>query len=163
MMLLDYGGGLRVSELVRLRIQDVDMERGSVILRGAKGDKDRRTLLPQSLREPLRAHIDRLRPLYTADQAAGVPGVWLPEGLVRKFGSAVGKEWVWQWLIVTAAPKGHPRRSPLRSAAGPALDANRGLSISALRASSPRANYPKIRRPEYAGAITSSIARCSER
>jgi integron integrase len=99
MMLLDYGGGLRVSELVRLRIQDVDMGQGSVILRGAKGDKDRRTLLPQSLREPLRAHIDRLRPLYTADQAAGVPGVWLPEGLVRKFGSGVGKEWIWQWLF----------------------------------------------------------------
>ena len=99
MALLDYGGGLRVSELVRLRIQDVDLERGSVILRGAKGDKDRRTLLPESLREPLREHMARLRALFAVDRAADVPGVWLPEGLERKFGLGVGKEWVWQWLF----------------------------------------------------------------
>jgi integron integrase len=111
---LDYGGGLRVSELVRLRIQDVDLERGSMILRGAKGDKDRRTLLPESLREPLREHMGRLRALYTEDRAADVPGVWLPEGLERKFGKGVGKEWVWQWLFPSRKLSLDPQTGILR-------------------------------------------------
>lgn len=92
-----YGSGLRVTELLRLRVKDVDLERRQVVVRGGKGDKDRVTVLPERVVEPLRAHRERLRGLWETDRAAGVPGVWLPEGLERKLGKA-GETWAWQWV-----------------------------------------------------------------
>ena len=108
---LAYGSGLRVSELVRLRIQDVDTARLQVTVRGAKGSnggKDRPTVLPQRLVEPLRAHVERLRGLWAADREAGVPGVWLPEGLSRKY-EGVGEQWVWQWMFPSRELSVDPR------------------------------------------------------
>ncbi len=94
---LAYGSGLRLLELLRLRIQDLDFERGKVIVHAGKGDKDRVTVLPQVLMPELKEHIDRLRGLFAEDRAAGVAGVWLPEGLARKYQGA-GERWEWQWL-----------------------------------------------------------------
>lgn len=111
---LAYGAGLRVSELVRLRIQDADLERGILIVRAGKGDKDRPTPLPELLREPLRSHLDRLRQLHASDRDANLPGVWLPEGLARKFGPQVGKEWIWQWLFPSRELSIDPQTSVLR-------------------------------------------------
>jgi integron integrase len=95
---LAYGAGLRLMELLRLRVQDLDLERGRLMIRGGKGDKDRVTVLPTRLRVPLGAHLDRLRELYRADREAKLPGVWLPEGLDRKYQGA-GETWEWQWLF----------------------------------------------------------------
>ncbi|MBL9209855.1 MAG: integron integrase [Opitutaceae bacterium] len=95
---LAYGGGLRLMELLRLRVQDLDLDRGRVMIRSGKGDKDRVTVLPVRLKEPLVAHLDRLRKLHADDRAAGLPGVWLPEGLARKYARA-GETWEWQWLF----------------------------------------------------------------
>lgn len=94
---LHYGAGLRVSELARLRIKDVDFERGQIIVRGGKGDKDRTTLLPESMVEELKNQRDRARKLYDADRAERVAGVWLPEALSRKF-SRAGERWEWFWF-----------------------------------------------------------------
>jgi integron integrase len=95
---LMYGAGLRLSELLRLRIKDVDFDRGMLFVRGGKGDKDRRTTLPSSLREDLERHIEcNVKPLFERDRAEGVPGVALPGALEKKFKNA-GKEWAWQWL-----------------------------------------------------------------
>jgi len=95
---LAYGGGLRLMELLRLRVQELDLERGRLMIRSGKGDKDRVTVLPTRLREPLAAHLDRLRQLHAEDRAAALPGVWLPEGLARKYARA-GETWEWQWLF----------------------------------------------------------------
>jgi integron integrase len=95
---LMYGSGLRVSELIGLRVKDVDVERGQVLVRAGKGDKDRVTILPDSLVARLCAHRERLRVLHEEDRRAGVPGVWLPEGLERKYPKA-GKSWEWQWFF----------------------------------------------------------------
>ena len=95
---LAYGAGLRLSELLRLRVKDIDLERGQVVVRAGKGDKDRVTILPQSLRQRLVEHRERLRELWEKDRDAGVPGVWLPEGLERKLQSA-GMRWEWQWFF----------------------------------------------------------------
>lgn len=95
---LAYGSGLRLMELLRLRIHHLDFERGQLRVCGGKGDKDRVTILPEALRERLGEHITRLRPLYAADRADGMPGVWLPEGLARKYPKA-GESWEWQWLF----------------------------------------------------------------
>jgi integron integrase len=94
---LMYGAGLRLMELLRLRVHHLDLERHQVKVFAGKGDKDRITLLPESLRAPLAAHLERLRETFTADRATGLPGVWLPEGLARKYPRA-GESWLWQWL-----------------------------------------------------------------
>ena len=95
---LMYGSGLRLTELLRLRIKDVDLDRQQITVRSGKGDKDRMTVLPQKLVERLRAHRDRVRGLYEQDRGAGLAGVWLPEALERKYAGA-GTAWEWFWLF----------------------------------------------------------------
>lgn len=94
---LQYGAGLRVSELVRLRIKDVDFERKQVIVRGGKGDKERTTLLPDSLIAELKFQSEEARKLYEKDRKERLAGVWLPESLARKFRHA-GERWEWFWF-----------------------------------------------------------------
>jgi len=105
---LMYGSGLRITELLRLRIKDVDIERGQLIVRAGKGDKDRVTILPVSLSERLRAHRETLRRIYEKDRAAGLPGVWIPEGLDRKYPKA-GETWEWQWFFPSRELMNDPR------------------------------------------------------
>lgn len=95
---LMYGAGLRLMELLRLRVHHLDLSRGQLRVLGGKGDKDRVTVLPERLIPPLRLHLDRLRELFRDDRARGLPGVWLPEGLARKYQRA-GETWEWQWLF----------------------------------------------------------------
>lgn len=95
---LAYGSGLRLMELLRLRVHHLDFDRQQLRVFGGKGDKDRVTVLPEQLNERLRCHIERLRALYHRDRAQGMPGVWLPEGLARKYQKA-GESWEWQWLF----------------------------------------------------------------
>jgi integron integrase len=95
---LMYGSGLRLTELLRLRVKDVDLERRQVVVRSGKGDKDRVTVLPDSLVERLRAHRDRVRGLYQTDRGDSLAGVWIPEALERKYPGA-GVAWEWFWLF----------------------------------------------------------------
>ena len=85
---LMYGSGVRLMELLRLRIKDVDVERRQLVVRAGKGGKDRVTVLPEVLVERLLAHRERLRQLHAEDREAEAPGVWLPEGLDRKYPQA---------------------------------------------------------------------------
>ncbi len=93
-----YGSGLRLMELLRLRVKDVDVDRRQVTVRSGKGDKDRVTMLPESVVELLRAHLVRRRQVHAADTEAGHGMVWLPEALARKYPAAAG-EWGWQWVF----------------------------------------------------------------
>ena len=95
---LAYGSGLRLMELLRLRVHHLDFERHQLRVFGGKGDKDRITMLPDQLIGPLRQHLERLRELHQKDRTEGLPGVWLPEGLARKYPKA-GESWEWQWLF----------------------------------------------------------------
>jgi len=95
---LAYGAGLRLMELLRLRVQHLDLERLQLTVRGGKGDKDRMTVIPQSLVPALERQFERLRRLQAADRAAGLPAVWLPDGLEKKFKRA-GEKWEWQWFF----------------------------------------------------------------
>jgi integron integrase len=105
---LMYGSGLRLSELIGLRIKDVDLDRRQLVVRAGKGDKDRVTVLPESLLERLRNQRERLRELHADDQRLNVPGVWLPEGLERKFPHA-GQSWEWQWFFPSRNLMNDPR------------------------------------------------------
>lgn len=95
---LIYGAGLRLMECVTLRVKDLDFDQGRVFVRSGKGDKDRSTLLPQSLVALLREHLVRVKKLHEADLAAGHGEVNLPGALSRKYPNA-GKEWAWQYVF----------------------------------------------------------------
>ena len=96
--LLMYGGGLRLMETVTLRIKDVDFERRELTIRGGKGAKDRRTVLPASAADALREHIPLIRDLHQRDLHAGGGRVPLPGALDRKYPNA-GTDWVWQYVF----------------------------------------------------------------
>jgi len=95
---LMYGAGLRLMELLRLRVQDVNFEQGILLVRSGKGGKDRVSVLPESLRAPLLEHRERLRQLFEEDQQAELPGVWLPPPVENKIPTA-GRQWAWQWFF----------------------------------------------------------------
>jgi integron integrase len=92
-----FGGGLRLMELLRLRIKDVDLEQEIITVRAGKGNRDRLTTLAHVVVEPLRAHLAKVRRIHEQDRQAGVARVWLPDGLERKYPKA-GEEWPWFWL-----------------------------------------------------------------
>ena len=96
-----YGSGLRLSEALSLRVKDVDFERGELLVRGGKGNKDRVTVLPRSIQPSLRAHLDRVSRLHERDVAAGEGRVALPGALDRKLPGA-SVEWGWQWVFPAA-------------------------------------------------------------
>jgi integron integrase len=98
---LAYGAGLRLMELLRLRIHHLDFERARLQVIAGKGDKDRVTVLPEKLIPGLRSHVARLRAMWDSDRAENLPGVWLPEGLAKKYPKA-GVSWEWQWVFPTA-------------------------------------------------------------
>jgi integron integrase len=108
-----YGAGLRLMECLRLRVKDVDFDRGEILVREGKGDKDRVTTLPASVVPKLRAHLERVRRQHTADLAAGFGRVWLPNALARKYPNAAS-EWGWQWVFpastISTDPRGGERR-----------------------------------------------------
>src|SRR3990170_2650790 len=92
-----YGAGLRVMECLRLRVKDVDLEYRQILVRDGKGEKDRVTMLPEKLVEPLRAHLQRVRGLHARDLKEGYGEVNMPYALARKYPRA-GREWAWQFV-----------------------------------------------------------------
>ena len=108
-----YGTGLRIMECLRLRIKDVDFERGEILVRDGKGAKDRVTMLPASVIPALREHVERARELHRQDLAAGHGEVHLPYALDRKYPSA-GREWMWQCVFPSASLSIDPRTGVVR-------------------------------------------------
>jgi integron integrase len=93
-----YGSGLRLIELLRLRVKDVDVARRQIIVREGKGRKDRATMLPESLRAAMETQLRRVRLTYEADRKAGVAGVRLPWALAGKDPKAA-EAWPWYWVF----------------------------------------------------------------
>ncbi len=110
---LMYGGGLRVMEALRLRIQDIDFANGYLTVRDGKGGKDRSTLLPPSLIIDLKAHLDGVRELFEQDLEAGVANVYLPNSLDKKYPNA-GKTWEWQYIFPSKNLSKDPRADVIR-------------------------------------------------
>jgi integron integrase len=93
-----YGSGLRLLECCELRIKDISLDRGEIVVRQGKGAKDRITTLPQRLQSTLRGHLDQVKRLHDQDLARAAGWVALPMGLANKLPSA-GCEWPWQWVF----------------------------------------------------------------
>lgn len=105
---LTYGGGLRLLECLRLRVKDLDLERGELVVRDGKGQKDRITMLPKLLIEPLRMHFARVRQLHQRDLAEGFGRVYLPFALERKYPQA-DRDWGWQYVFPSSKRSIDPR------------------------------------------------------
>jgi len=103
-----YGTGLRIMEGLRLRVKDVDFERGEILVRDGKGAKDRVTMLPSTVALALRDHLERVRELHRQDLAAGYGEVYLPYALDRKY-PAAGREWAWQYIFPSTKLSVDPR------------------------------------------------------
>lgn len=113
MLRLIYGGGLRISDALRLRVQDLDFEGNLLFVRAGKGDKDRATLLPERLVPELKAHLEEVRALHEQDLAKGFGAVYLPGALALKYPKAP-KEWKWQYVFPAKNLSVDPRSGQTR-------------------------------------------------
>jgi integron integrase len=102
-----YGSGLRLTEGLQLRVKDIALERGELIVREAKGGKDRVTVLPSALEPATRDHLSRLRAWFEEERRQKRPGVSLPTALARKYPNAA-TQWGWQYLFPAASLRRDP-------------------------------------------------------
>lgn len=93
-----YGSGLRLMECLRLRVKDVDLARHEILVREGKGFKDRVTMLPATLVEPLKQHLLKVKSLHDQDLSSGFGEVYMPMALDKKYPSG-GKSWSWQYVF----------------------------------------------------------------
>mgnify|MGYP001245678465 CR=1 FL=1 len=129
---LIYGSGMRLMECLRLRVKDVDFARGELTVREGKGGKDRRTILPAALVEPLHRELERVRTLHAADLREGFGRVWLPHALARKYPKA-GIEPGWQYLFPSDRRSVDPRDRVERRHHLDDQVLSRGMKAAALR------------------------------
>lgn len=96
--LLLYGAGLRLLECCQLRVKDIDFGRNQIVVRAGKGNKDRYTMLPVAITEPLRRHLQAVKRQHEDDLKVGLGRTVLPDALERKYPNA-GRDWGWQWVF----------------------------------------------------------------
>jgi integron integrase len=108
-----YGCGLRLMELARLRVKDIDFSSGLLFVRDSKGDKDRTTMLPESLTVSLRSHLEGVKAIHEKDLASGYGEVFLPDALERKYPNAA-REWHWQYIFPSSKLSVDPRSGKIR-------------------------------------------------
>jgi len=98
MAVLLYGAGLRLLECARLRVKDIDIARNQIVVRAGKGDRDRLTMLPTTIKADLMRHLESVRRQHQLDLQTGAGWVELPWALATKYPNA-GREWLWQWVF----------------------------------------------------------------
>ena len=103
-----YGSGLRLMECIRLRVKDVDFSYNHIVVREGKGDKDRVTMLPLNVKNPLHQHLQEVRKIHDQDLKEGFGNVYLPHALERKY-PYVNREWGWQYVFPAAKRSTDPR------------------------------------------------------
>lgn len=108
-----YGSGLRIMETLRLRVKDIDFVRREILVREGKGFKDRVTMLPMSMVEPLKSHLLKVQTLHNDDLSTGHGEVFMPMALDRKYPSA-GKDWRWQYVFPSVKLSVDPRSKAVR-------------------------------------------------
>ncbi|MGD0807752.1 MAG: integron integrase [Anaerolineales bacterium] len=103
-----YGSGLRLMEVLRLRVKDVDFDQHMILVHDGKGFKDRVTMLPDQLIAPLQAHLEIVRQMHAADLGRGLGSVYLPYALERKYPGAA-LDWKWQYVFPSNRLSADPR------------------------------------------------------
>jgi integrase len=144
---LSYGGGLRLMECLRLRVKDIDFDRGELTIRDGKGQKDRVTLLPRALLDPLRTHLSRVRHLHNRDLAEGYGCVYLPFALDRKYPKCEPRV----GLAVCVSGGAQIHRSSRTSRAQASRQSRRAAAGDQRR--SARSGHPQARQRSYAPSL----------
>jgi len=108
MGMLMYGGGLRSQECLRLRVKDMEFESRAIVIRDAKGMKDRLTVLPRCTVQLLQEHLRCVRRQHEVAMRGGFGGVYLPNALARKYPHA-DRQWCWQYVFPASRPTADPR------------------------------------------------------
>ena len=108
-----YGSGMRLMEVIRLRVKDIDFERSELTIREGKGAKDRVTMLPESLQNVLLAHLKKVRALHNSDLRTGLGTVLLPFALSKKYPSTA-RDWGWQFVFPSRQLSRDPRTGEIR-------------------------------------------------
>ena len=108
-----YGTGMRLMECIRLRVKDISFEKNEILVRDGKGGKDRRTMLPARLCDPLRTQLERVKEFHRNDTAENWEGVFLPDALARKYPNA-SKLLAWQYVFPASRCARDPRDGRIR-------------------------------------------------
>lgn len=103
-----YGSGMRLLECLRLRVKDIELKKHQIIIRDGKGQKDRITMLPKSLAQPLTIHLEKVRQLHCQALENGYGSVYLPFALEQKYPNA-NSEWAWQYVFPAKNTSVDPR------------------------------------------------------
>jgi integron integrase len=144
-----YATGMRLLEGLRLRVKDVDFERREIAVRDGKGGRDRRTMLPERLIEPLRAHLARVEVLHERDLAEGFGEVYLPFALARKYPKA-GHSWPWQYVFPAGSRSVDPLDGVVRRHHLDEKVVQRAVSHAARKAGIAKPVSPHILRHSFA-------------
>lgn len=144
-----YGTGMRLMEGCRLRVKDVDFERREIIIREGKGNKDRVTVLPENLIEPLRQRLRETQQLHQADLDAGYGEVHLPQALQAKYAQA-GRSWGWQYVFPSQVRSVDPRSGVIRRHHLAEQSVQRAVSGAAKRAGISKPCSPHVLRHSFA-------------
>ena len=144
-----YGTGMRVLEALRLRVKDVEFERREIIVREGKGSKDRVTVLPENLIQPLRTQLESARLLHQRDLAAGRGAVHLPFALASKYPHA-NRTWGWQYVFPAPRLSLDPRTGDQRRHHVLPQSVQRAVSEAARRAGIDKPCSPHVLRHSFA-------------
>jgi len=106
--MLLYGSGLRLSESLELRVKDIDFGYNQIIVRDSKGEKDRTTMLPQKIVQPLKEHLIKVKKIHEEDLKNGFGTVYLPYAIEQKYPNAK-YEWKWQYVFPATKISTDPR------------------------------------------------------
>ena len=144
-----YGTGMRLLEALRLRVKDVGFERREIVVRHGKGGKDRVTVLPENLMQPLQAQLAQARSQHDRDLQAGWGDVWLPDALAVKFPRAP-KAWGWQWVFPSAVRSIDPRSGTARRHHFNEATVQKAMAGAAQRAAIVQPCSPHVLRHSFA-------------
>jgi integron integrase len=144
-----YATGMRLLEGLRLRVKDVDFERREITVRDGKGGRDRRTMLPERLLEPLRTHLERVKVLHERDLSEGFGDVYLPFALARKYPHA-GRSWPWQYVFPSSGRSTDPLDGVIRRHHLDEKVIQRAVSEAARKAGIAKPVSPHVLRHSFA-------------
>jgi len=132
-----YGSGMRILECLRLRVQDLDFGQHLILVREAKGDSARRTMLPEALIAPLQEHLRGVKLLHDRDLQDGFGSVYLPDALARKYPNAA-REWHWQYVFPSEKFSQDPRSAAIRRHHLDEQNVQRAVRKAAVKARIPK-------------------------